>query len=511
MEHSDDVEGTDGEEEEDGWDSDVLEGIAQVRERAPSPENLLPKGVAVPWTTSEQWKHLREKIKKALKRRNLPLIQRNQLLILRNFATLLVKGYPQMKASVEVATQWHEGKGSHLARRVRALARHYQTFESLPAQNRGGKANAKSLLNDESVQIACRSWLGEQKPGTVTPKKFMAAVNDKILVSLDLVPKRPVVERTARRWLLRLGFRRTLIKKGVYMDGHERPDVVKYRQDVYLPRMAGYEARMAHHLGADVPLVEPELPPGVRKIIIYFHDEACFHALDYQRSAWLGAGQMVMQKKSRGRLIHVSDFITPETGRLVERNQEGQIIDDARKVIFPGSKGDAWWDCEQLMVQMKHALEIHKRIHPNATALFVFDNSSAHGSLPPNALKAFEMNKSNGGKQRVQRDTVIPMSNPSQAQRGQPQAMTLEDGTPKGLQAVLEERGFDTHKKKAKCSPICPFENTDCCLARMLSKQEDFMNQVSMLETEIRNAGQECIFLPKFHCELNPIEMVSIS
>ena len=31
----------------------------------------------------------------------------------------------------------------------------------------------------------------------------------------------------------------------------------------------------------------------------------------------------------------------------------------------------------------------------------------------------------------------------------------------------------------------------------------------SMLKTLIKGAGHECIFLPKFHSELNPIEMVS--
>ena len=30
-----------------------------------------------------------------------------------------------------------------------------------------------------------------------------------------------------------------------------------------------------------------------------------------------------------------------------------------------------------------------------------------------------------------------------------------------------------------------------------------------MLETMIQEAGHECIFLPKFHCEVNSIEMVS--
>ncbi|KIK18275.1 hypothetical protein PISMIDRAFT_109744, partial [Pisolithus microcarpus 441] len=60
---------------------------------------------------------------------------------------------------------------------------------------------------------------------------------------------------------------------------------------------------------------------------------------------------------------------------------------------------------------------------------------------------------------------------------------------------------------RAKCSPVCAWENTNCCMAHLLSKQDDFTNQLSMLETVIRDAGHLCIFLPKFHCELNPIEM----
>ncbi|KAE9403472.1 hypothetical protein BT96DRAFT_936324 [Gymnopus androsaceus JB14] len=39
-------------------------------------------------------------------------------------------------------------------------------------------------------------------------------------------------------------------------------------------------------------------------------------------------------------------------------------------------------------------------------------------------------------------------------------------------------------------------------------KQEDFTNQLSMLESLITDAGHYCIFLPKIHCEINPIEMV---
>jgi hypothetical protein len=95
------------------------------------------------------------------------------------------------------------------------------------------------------------------------------------------------------------------------------------------------------------------------------------------------------------------------------------------------------------------------------------------------------MNKSNGGKQRHRRDTVIPQSNPRVEHRGKTQKMTLPDGRPKGLQQVLEERGFDVHNLRAKCAPVCPWESTNCCMARLLSQQEDFMNQPSMLEVSL--------------------------
>ena len=220
-------------------------------------------------------------------------------------------------------------------------------------------------------------------------------------------------------------------------------------------------------------------------------------------------GEQPLQKKGRGRLIHVSDFINEEDGRLVLLDETGRIIRDARKIIYPGSNGDSWWDTDQLLVQVESAMEIFEAAHPDCQALFVFDQSSAHASLPPDALKAFTMNKSNGGAQRKQKNTVIPQSNPDPQFHGVHQEMITLQGEAKGLKDCLEERGFDVARMKAKCSPVCPFESQNCCMARLLSQQEDFVDQPSMLELMIKKKGHECIFLPKFHCELNPIEMVS--
>ncbi len=118
---------------------------------------------------------------------------------------------------------------------------------------------------------------------------------------------------------------------------------------------------------------------------------------------------------------------------------------------------------------METAIEVFELQFPGKQGLFIFDNSSAHGCLPPDALRAFEMNKSNGGKQCVQKDTIIPITNPDPTKQGKVQLMTV-DGKPKGLEAVLKEHGFELKGLRAKCSPVCPIKNTGCCMAHLLSQ-----------------------------------------
>jgi hypothetical protein len=215
-------------------------------------------------------------------------------------------------------------------------------------------------------------------------------------------------------------------------------------------------------------------------------------------------------KKGRGHIIHVSDFVEEDNGRLIIHDQGGVVLKDARCIIYPGSDGDPWWDHVQLLKQVDRAITIFEEAHPGCVALFIFDQSSAHASLGPDALRAFDMNKTNGGKQRKQKDTIIPMNNPQIEFCGKPQRMTTENGKQKGLQQTLEERGFHVQGMRAKCTPVCAFENNNCCMARLLSKQDDFHFQVSLLEQKINAQGHLCVFLPKFHCELNPIEMVGL-
>jgi hypothetical protein len=289
-------------------------------------------------------------------------------------------------------------------------------------------------LKDENVKKRALSYLQSLPTGKVTLKKLQVALNTIILPDLGITTQKPLCVWTARRWLIKLGWRNRLVKKSVYMDGHECADVVEYRQQVFLPAMAKFERWMAHYKGPELKHVAPNLAPGECKIIPNFHDESTFHANEESRSAWLRKDEQPLRKKGHGRLIYVSAFINPENGCLIHLDQSGHVLRDSTKIIYPGSQGDAWWDTDQLLVQMGEAVEVFELAHPGKQALFIFDQSSAHASLPPDALKAFEMNKLDGRKQCKQRDTVIPESNPVPEHRGKTQKMTLENGQPKGMQ-----------------------------------------------------------------------------
>lgn len=268
--------------------------------------------------------------------------------------------------------------------------------------------------------------------------------------------------------------------------------------------------------------------------------------------------------KTTGRLVVTQDCVDS----LISKGHQPVLpsVSDAAVVIHPGSKGDAWWDMKQLISQIKtQALPIFEAMHPDCQGVFIFDCSSAHEAYGPNALRVQSMSLSSSGKQGQLRPTIIPSDNPHIPieLRGQTQLMVFPPdhhnpklrGEPKGMKVVLQERGlWDYYQKQAsslkrpslnaKCS-ICKAsgasqdakrqavrqiqeaeargffvsekvvdvetelecKRSDCCWYRILSLQSDFMNEKPLLQMVIEEAGHICLFLPKFHCDLNPIEL----
>lgn len=60
----------------------------------------------------------------------------------------------------------------------------------------------------------------------------------------------------------------------------------------------------------------PTLPPGEKIHYPIIHDETCVHANDLANYVWMREGEQPLRNKSRGRIVHVSDFIIEASGRL---------------------------------------------------------------------------------------------------------------------------------------------------------------------------------------------------
>ncbi|KAJ7573135.1 hypothetical protein C8J56DRAFT_904051 [Mycena floridula] len=218
----------DDEPENSGPGADLRPGEEEAMAEAPLPdedaevwEEELDENVWNPSDKIKDWATLRKQIKDKLKRKSksLPLGQINQLLIICNFAMLRLKGLSRIQASIEIARQWHKDEGNWFACRVRALAHHYQIFEQLPVERRGGTRMARSWLMDERVKHLVLEYLNNIPAGKVTPRALQRQVNTIIFRKLEITPKSPISLRTACRWLIKLGWTYSLIKKGVYMDG----------------------------------------------------------------------------------------------------------------------------------------------------------------------------------------------------------------------------------------------------------------------------------------------------
>ncbi|KAI0244991.1 hypothetical protein BJV78DRAFT_1277581 [Lactifluus subvellereus] len=466
---------------------------------------------------------------------------------------------PATRASLVVAKS--VGKGPYFARRVRKLVTYIKQFQCLPPTGSGKHHAHPSLLNNERVHGAVRRFLTVQEPGEITPLSLQRHVNNTIIpkLGLDLGQSKISVE-CARRWLKKLGYELVEAKKALYLDGHKRPDVVKYRYD-------------------DVTLesIDPILGPGEKLHILVDHDESVIRPNELRRRVYIKGGKngkMPLRKKGLRKAIHVSGWIVEETGTLSLSDEQRDAdlklppeerlpTHNAHEIIYPGKNADGWWNCECLIKQVKRTIPVFERLYPNAIAEFIFDQSSAHGAHAPDALNVKEMNVGPGGVKRRMHTTTIPLDNPNPTLRGICQEMIFSSDLPpnhphykhrgkqKGMRIILEERGLlayaqtqnggmpiigDCHNCKlsqkardqlarnAAASELFTPDSEDedtpashtvcqlstsswCCMQKILSLQQDFLDEKPLLQIIIEGAGHKCYFLPKFHCKLNPIEI----
>ena len=175
----------------------------------------------------------------------------------------------------------------------------------------------------------------------------------------------------------------------------------------------------------------------------------------------------------------VSDFVDEVVGFLRDDREEARVLLETSK--------EGYFTHTHLLQQVEKAVDIFERVHPEAQGVFMFDNAPSHRKVADDALNADRMNVGPGGKQPVMRDTVWG---------GQVQKMVDANGIPKGMKIILEERGVDTTGMRAND------------MRDLLKSFPDFKKQITLLDSYIQQRGHICIYYPKYHCELNPIERV---
>jgi hypothetical protein len=320
-----------------------------------------------------------------------------------------------------------------------------------------GKYSRMSLLNDETLRLEASMWVRDNanKKGApnMTAASFCSWVNEELLPSATLPPSYPrfIGLRTATRWLHRLGFRPCGHRKGAYVDGHERTDVVQYRS-VYLKKLD--DIRTVHlpppPCSDEMAAIPPIDAETRKRLVIIYHDESIFHTNEGQTWIWGTGDHAYIQPKSKGAGIMVSDFIDEHNGFLCLTDTEHQIASAsnsnfpkaARALLEYGAGKEGYWTSEKFMNNVRDAVAIASFKYPPGrnTLCWIFDQSSCHRAYSEDALNVNNMNVHPGGAQALMRDTVWC---------GKTQTMVNDTGVAKGMKIILEERGINTDTMKA--------------------------------------------------------------
>ena len=221
-----------------------------------------------------------------------------------------------------------QGCGVSRARRLREWILTFSRSGELPVHNYGQPK--WNVLDDEDISQSLQSLLMSHSKGCyITASNVVVVVSGTTMqekFSRSGISRPSISERTACRWLKRLSWRYGPMKNGIYIDGHEREDVVAYRT-AFVARWKEYEKRFhtwdsngVEHLPQNAFWV-----PGAGgrfRLILVTHDESVFYQNDFRKTHWIAdARKATPLPKGDGQSIMISDFLTSEWGRLCDCNE----------------------------------------------------------------------------------------------------------------------------------------------------------------------------------------------
>ena len=215
-----------------------------------------------------------------------------------------------------------QGHGSTRARSIRTWVLDFVQEGTLPLHSYG--YTRQTALEDEEIVQEIQAELSERaKSGFIKAQdvcEIVASMKTQTLFARLGIDKPGISLSTAQRWLAKMKWRYTKMKNGMYIDGHERDNIVTYR-DMFVHRWAEYEMRFLLWDENGKPLPSPSLSDS-RRLILITHDESTFFQNDERKTCWSHQDSRPAPKpKGDGQLLMISDFLTTEWGRLRDDNR----------------------------------------------------------------------------------------------------------------------------------------------------------------------------------------------
>ncbi|OAD74392.1 hypothetical protein PHYBLDRAFT_111766, partial [Phycomyces blakesleeanus NRRL 1555(-)] len=151
------------------------------------------------------------------------------------------------------------------------------------------------------------NWICQQKIEKRTASNVKRYI-DHILYPVKFGVVGDISLSSINKYMKTWGFSFRKFTSTVYVDGHKREDVVKYREE-WSQQMMTYKKRMEEYSGDNMEVVEePKVLHGEKKLVLVTHDKSTFYAYDRREKNWLDNKENPLPKKGQGQSIMVSEF-----------------------------------------------------------------------------------------------------------------------------------------------------------------------------------------------------------
>jgi hypothetical protein len=174
-------------------------------------------------------------------------------------------------------TTKHQGRGEWFSQQLQEWSCAFIEDDTFLPTSATGCHNT-SIIDDEDLQLELCAHL--QSIGKYVVSQDIVQFMEQPDIQTCYGLKKGISEWRGRNWMNKLGYWWTEDKKGQYVDGHKRDDIIEYWQKIFLPIWKALEPYLQnwHHDGTEDATGGNQTWP--RQIVLWFHDESTFYVHD---------------------------------------------------------------------------------------------------------------------------------------------------------------------------------------------------------------------------------------